>query len=405
MTKLKSKTYLMQIITVILLFIFMFFPTSKNGELYGTTYMILVWGIIFFLVVILSFINKIHFEKMIISIILLNLYMIVVTLLAQQKYSNYHISLARIIPILTLIIVTFIEIKNDLKFSYMEKLLHVICLSTIFINIGILLKNANIVSFMSNNYNQYYDLVAYYSYVYGSKPVMTFGVHTYASYFYFIFFVLCYFTYEKTNKKIFLIYCLFFCVFCFFLISTTAIIYFILMILFLLKKLLKNINKNKIFFLLFFLISISLVLLLNYNTVFEKLLVNFTNGNNSFISRYSSNSVFNENFKVITSSLGIGYNIIDNLNIGYSDSGYIVYLTMGSIPLMLFIYYRLYKFIVNNIERKYRGIIIFIIFSFEIALPATFNYRFIPMILFVILYFKSLSYNDNIMEEVKYAKD
>jgi len=89
--------------------------------------------------------------------------------------------------------------------------------------------------------------------------------------------------------------------------------------------------------------------------------------------------------------MGIGFCIFDNMKIGYSDSGYIVYLTMGSFPLIIIIYTRLYNFLVRNINVRYIWFILFIIFSFELALPATYSYRFPFVIVFVIYYLNNLS--------------
>lgn len=387
----KNNNRFMEIISIISLLVFVFIPTSHLGIIYGVTHTICVWAISTILVIIVGRINKVDYSNLIIEQILVNLYMLIVTLIAQYKYDDYHVSLARIAPLIVLIYASHIKIIKIPSFTLMKKLLHFFCIVCIVINVSILLNNTPVIKFICNNYNQYFDLALHYSILVGHKPVMTFGVHTYAAYFYFIFFILCYYTYERTKENIFLLYSLFLCIFCFFLVSTTAIIFFCMMILFYIYKLSKKMNTKNLILLSVILISILCVVIFNYSDISKRLLKNFTGGENSFISRYSEQSVFLTNFEIITTSLGIGYNVIENMNVGYSDSGYVVYLTMGSIPLMIYVYYRIYQMLKMNIMEPYKKILIAIIFAFEVALPASFNYRFIFMLYFVVCYLNALS--------------
>lgn len=394
-SKSTSKKIIMNIISVICIFIFFLLPTSNNGEIIGVGRVIFVWSILSILVIIIGLVNEIKYTNMTIFYFLLLGYMIIVTLLAQKNFDLYHISLARIAPIVVLTYVSFIKIINIPSFSLMKNLLHFFCIICIIWNLGIMFNIDNIIKFTYNNYSQYVDTALYYSVLIGHKPVMSFGVHTYASYFYFIFFLLSYYTYEKLNKRIFLFYSIMLTIFCLFLVSTTSIIFFVAMVIFLIYKTLKKCNTKRALIILFFMVVLVFIIASNFNTLYEKLYKNITGGENSFISRYSNNSVFVENFKIISSSLGIGFNVIDELELGYSDSGYIVYLTMGSIPLLVMVYYRLYKFLDANINNKYKKAIMLIIFSFEFALPASTNYRFIVMILFVICYLNALTLKSN----------
>lgn len=396
-TRLRSKKMYIAIIVSIIVFIFL--PTSAGGNIYGVSHTILVWTIAAIMAVYIGVINRVNYSNMIFTLVSLMLYMVIVTLLAQIKYSNYHVSLARIAPLIVLIYFSFIKIRYFPDSKKMRILLQVICIILIIWNLGIMMNISPIIDLTYNNFNQYFDLAVHYSVIEGHKPVLTFGVHTYASYFYFILFILCYYTYERENKKIFLVYALFLTLFCLFLLSTTAIIFFVCMLGFLGYKFAKKLNGRKLFFLIVVLCILGAVIYMNYPMIYAKLYKNFTSGENSFISRYSKNSVFTTNFKIVLSSLGIGFNILEGMDIGYSDSGYIVYLTMGSIPLLLTIYYRLFIFLKNNISADFRKILIFVIFAFEVALPASFNYRFTFMLYFVICYLNSLSTGGQINEK------
>ena len=397
----KYNNKIMNIISMMSLFLFAFIPTSINNNRFGLPFLLFVWALSLVMTIVVGINNKIDFKRMIIGMIVINLYMLIVTFYAQTIYDNYHVSLARIAPLVMLFFASYIKIVKFPSYRLMKYLLNIFCICCIIINIGILLKISFITDFINNYYNQYYDLASFYSVTYYHKPVMTFGVHTYASFFYFIAFILCFYTYQKTEKKIYLFYALSLCIFCLFLVSTTAIIYFICMVMFLIFNISKKLTKNKMACLFIGFFAILVLIVNNYSMLSERLIDNFTSGESGFISRYSGDSVFEENFKIITSSIGIGYNIIDDLEISYSDSGYIVYLTMGSVILMAFVYYRVYMFISKNVPSQYRSILLFTIFSFEVALPATFNYRFIYTMFFVICYLNALAYSEKNVENSK----
>lgn len=392
---------LMNIILVICLFMVALLPTSSNGELFKLNHEIFVWSVSVIVVIVVGLINKVKYRNMIIFFAFLLSYMMIITLVAQKNFNNYHISLARIAPMIVLVYISFIEINYIPKISFMEKLLHFFCILCIIWNLGIIFNSDKITNFTLNNYNQYYDMATVYSITLSHKPVMSFGVHTYASYFYFIFFILSYYTYEKLHKPVFLFYSIMLTIFCLFLVSTTAIIFFIYMVLFIMYKLFKKYNVKRILALLLLIVLLTFIIGHNFSDLYDKLYKNITGGNNSFISRYSRDSIFTENFKVISSSMGIGFNIIDDLDLSYTDSGYIVYLTMGSIPLLIMIYYRIYKFLCTNVNSEYRKIFMLAVFLFEFALPASINYRFGFIMIFAICYLNALTAKTKELEESK----
>lgn len=380
----------MNIICVICLIIFAFMPTSQNGVIFGLQRTILVW-LTSTIVCILSLLhNRASYGKIVLSFFFCLTYMTIVTLAAQTRYSEYHVSLARIAPLMVLLLLVEIRFCRIPSSKVMLFLLNAFSIIAIVWNAGIMMRFQPITDFTYNWYTQYFDLAVYYSVIQSAKPVMTFGVHTYAAYYYFIFFLLCLFTYEKTHKDRYLVYAVCFMGFSLFLVSSTAIIFFFIMAAILSFRLIKD-GRRKTFILFLAALAIMVVILIkNSDYLYQKLYYNMTNGQNSFVSRYSSNSVFTENMKVITSSLGIGFNIIDELQLGYSDSGYVVYLTMGNVPLMLYLYYKLYYFLRFNIPAVYRKSIILVVLLFDFALPATFQYRFSFSIIFVIEYLKML---------------
>ena len=373
-------------------FICIFMPTSRNTEIFQTSSVIFVWGMLIVAAGLVVIYNPVNTNHMLLAMIFINSYMIIVSLLASFQFSQTRISLARIVPVISLIFILSMRIDIYPRFDFMRFLLHIVSIAAIIWNIAILFGVQTVLDFTYNNYNQYYPLCGYYQVILGHKPVMSFGVYTYAAYFYFMFFICAFATYKLHNKVVYLVYAVAYCVFCLLLGSASSIIFFGVMLVFLVKELGKRVNASRLVLIAFVTIIISIVAIQNYAEIYDKVLYNFTNGNNGFIGRYSSVSSLSENFKVITSSLGIGYNIIGNIDLSYSDSGYVLYLTMGSIPFAISIYYLLYKFMKYNF-RIYSKMLMFIVFGFELALPATFNYRFSYMMIFVICYLGSLEYD------------
>lgn len=385
-----KKTFATNILCVLALTMFAFCPTSSNTVIYGLGRTILMWAVASIVVVVFALIGRINWGRLVLSLYFCMAYMVIVTLIAQIQFRSYHVSLARIAPLVVLLVLFEARVEKHPNFKLEIVLLNIFSICCIIWNVGIMLRIPDFQLFTYNNFNQYFDTALFYSVIENAKPVMSFGVHTYASFFYFIFFLLSYYTYEITEKRKYLLYCVAYIGFTLFLVSTTAIIYCFVMFIILGYKLLKRKQRKEFVWLLAFLAVAIFVLLWNFDFLYGKIYTNMTNGQNSFISRYAAESVFTENVKIIKSSLGIGFNILDDVNLGYSDSGYVVYLTMGNFPLMAYVYYKLFSFLKKNIPHKYFGAIAAVIYSFEFALPASFQQRFPFLIIFVIGYLKSL---------------
>ena len=381
--------YLIDLLVVVNVFFNIFLPTSKNKVIYGVDRLIFVWIILLLEVFILLINNKVHKLRLVSSIIGINIYMIIVTMLAKDTYPDARVSLARIVPILSLLVLCSIKIESYPKIVFLKGVLNFVSIVAIVWNVLIILRVPQVIDFTYNNYNQYYDACGYYQLVLGHKPVMSFGVHTYASYFYFLLFILCYATYRIQSETLYMFYCYMYALFCLFCVSTTSIIFFLIMILVFVSDF-KRFVSVRTFALIMVVFAAGLVIVyFNFSDIYARVYQNITGGGHGFLARYSTSSVFDVNFNVIRSSLGIGYNIIPSLELRYSDSGYIVYLTMGNIPLMIAIYYNVIKFIHDNV-RVFKILVMIAVLGFELGLPGTFNYRFSYFIIFVVLYLGAL---------------
>lgn len=386
-SKIKSK--IGGFLIVIALFMFAFIPTSNNTIIYGNNWIVLVWLILSIFVITISWVNKFDNDNIFILVFLLLLYIIIVTFIELVTNINARISIARIAPIMSLFYLSSIKITQNVSYKLMERLLDILCITIILWNVFIIIDYELVKEFTRNNYSQYYANALYYSMLRG-KPVMSFGVHTYASYFYLLTFYLSFISALKTKKIKYYIYCSFIVVFTFLLASNTSLIYGIIMLVMLFILLI----HKPIFMGLFFTIVIGVLISFApyLSNIYSMMRQSELNG---FLARYTGeHTVFDNNIEVIKNSLGIGFTIPDNLQLGYSDSGYMVYMTMGNIPFTIGLYFLIFKFLKKNLSRKNFWFICFIVFSFEIALPATFSYRFPFVIIFVIYYLRSLENNN-----------
>ena len=390
-----SRTTLIDKITVIIaIFIIAFYPTSVGGQIKGSDSAIVCWLLVLALIIILALRNSYNYVKLCTGDLFFVIYMLIVTLLAQTLFTGCRMSIARIAPVMAFVLFTNLSFRRVPPKQFMGKCLTVFSTIIVVWNALMLFGNEAVKQFTLNNFSQYYQSALYTAIYFNNKPVMTFGVHTYASFYYFLLFILHFFTYEYDKKKLHVFFMLIFTAFTILLFSTTSLIYSMFMIGIFIAKFSK---RTKLEFIMAIIVVIvgAILISANINILYEKYIANLTSINNGFNSRYLNQSLFKNNIKVITSSLGIGFNIVDSLEIGYSDSGYILYLTMGSLPMAFYMYYSLWKYIRYNIPSKYFKIISVILFSFEVALPASFNYRYVPTLAFLALYCKSIIENND----------
>ncbi len=370
-------------IPILSMIMFAFFPTSFAGKIGGNLYMIVLWSLVALFELFVIFTNAVNIDKLRLVLFTL-LYMVGVSAIQLCTNEWARLSIARIAPMMLLLLSMAITIKYISDFSVMEKLIDFFLVICIIWNTGILLQLSPVVKFTEFFYSQYYENALYYSMLY-RKPVMSFGVHTYAAFYYFLMFLCNYGLAKRRGKKKDYICCLIYIMFTVFLTSNSSLIYAVIMLvmyLFLLRK--------KVHILLGMFFGGFLLLWQNSDLILQNYAAFLTDGKSGFRGRYIGNNSFGENLEVIKNSLGIGFCILDDKNLVYTDSGYIMYLTMGGIVLAAILYFLLVLFVKDNIPKAYRLFILFLIMSFEVAVPGTFNYRFIFALIFAVYFFKAL---------------
>jgi len=270
-----------KLIPLLALIMFTFIPTSHNSEIFGIIWTLTVWIIIVIYISYVGLFNRINYNLFIRGLVFIIIYVGSITIFTLIRNNDARLSIYRIAPVLSLIYLTSFKI-NDYKISqrYMRRLLDIFFIAMLIWNILILLGSDFIKEFTINNYSQYYEKALEYTFYY-KKTVMSFGVHTWASYFYIIMFYLSYVTAIRTGLMRFYIYCGFTVFFTVFLTSNSSLVYGIIMTIMLLWLL----RKKPI--VLFSILGIIIIVIFNmWETLWERYKFITQSDTNGLIARY-----------------------------------------------------------------------------------------------------------------------
>lgn len=367
-----------------LFFMFVLMPTSTNGALPQLSRIIIDWAILSMAILIcMRFYSQVNWNHMVIVILTLG-FMMIVTLISNFYDPNGNFSLARLAPILCFLAMSLISIDTVIPIKLVKFTVHFFMSVFIIWNLLIISNNAAIQEFTIDNYTQLYESAVSNMFI-KSRPVMSFGIYTFASYFYFIFFLVIRSLLKLTGKKIYLVYLILILIANIMLFSNTAFIFSLIMSYYIFSTF---DNKHaKLLFVVFILLG-GFYILSSFN-FWEYYLESFYSKQNGFRGRYLESGTLNLNLDYLKDKFYIGFNIVKNIT--YTDSGYILYYTMGGPVLLLVMYYCFFKFSRNNFTPNY---LLFFIptMIFEIALPIMIYYKFIYASLFFALSYRSIQY-------------
>lgn len=366
---------------------FFVFPTSYSGTIYTVEQVILSWSILSICIVVFLISNTINHKSIMIVLFML-IYMIIATAFANFS-SGYEVSVARIAPVLCASLLFSGQIKRGISFKYFERSLHIMCLILIVWNILTMINNKVFFDFVVRFYTQFYNDATEGQLLQG-KPVFTFGVHNVAAFFYMQFFLLCKAVYDHNRKQIFLFYMVAVFIFTLMLKSTTSFGYSVIMLLILFFMTRHN-KKIRNLFLLGILIGTGIFIA---SPMFETYKIMIFSETNGFIPRYfGETTIFSNNMKILHNNvLGIGFTIPRGELVAYfADSGFLVYLTMGSIFFVFTMYYLFYMYVKNNFIEKYRFIFLLTVILFELSMPSFLYLKGIYFYLFAAYFYNSLT--------------
>jgi hypothetical protein len=230
------------------------------------------------------------------------------------------------------------------------------------------------------------------------KPVLTFGAHSIAGFFLFLFFWMNLASYERLKKPFYLWFAVIYTVFSAFLFSFTALFFFTLEMAFLIRILLQKGWKVTLGVVLVPLAAAAIIFssvgsigedwkynLLEYSTSF------LSSTDNGLIGRYSSSGVLAPNLAYFRDHPLTPVGLSNPSTLVFVDSGPLVYLLRGSYPLMLLIYVGLFLFLKQNLLNKRHFIVLFgAIAVFEVGFSILTYVRMLYLLPFVIIYLNGL---------------
>lgn len=370
-------------------------PTSWDGQIFEPWRLVVLWGLSGVLVLSMALLGGVEHRAAIFSLTTF-VYLVAVTILAiTHFFPDARLSLARLIPILVVLGMFALKFPNLTSGQrVIIRGFDALMIALTAINLGIILRIPFVHDFVISLYSQYYP-EAIVNAMYYAKPVFVFGVHSYASWAYMLLFVLSFYSWRTLRSKRYLIYGSLLLLFTLALRSQSALVFAAFMIGLAAfetfrelrphwKRLGSRARSLAIFAVFLTLGSMGSFVILNYGPS----LASATNG--VFVRYGAGLDYFEANLEVITSSPGIGFTIVDSMPIVYSDSGPIMYATMGHIPFVLAFYGLLAWMAWRNVAQGARIAVIATLLLFEFALPATFNVRFPGMFVFVIGYLSAI---------------
>jgi hypothetical protein len=371
---------------IIILFVF-FYPTSSGGVQYAETnmrYIYTYYGIAICTALVYMITNGINVKRGT-KMVLLFVYLSITTILARFSISGQFV-IARLVFTIIPAIVLSVDTEKELDNKVVLTILELITIIILIWNIGLIFNLQPFTSITNDRYSQFNSFTTSV-FVSMKRPIFTFGVYSYSAYFYSGLFVIwiAAIRRDKRSKIRYYFYEIMLIIYQLLLRGSTALMLGGVMI----YTLLKTLNKRKwglLIIPIFLVLGTYYINSLNYD--WNRMIIGTES--NGFFSRYFGN-VFVGNFEAIkTTIFGIGWTVIRSMNIRYTDSGYIVLATMGSIIMPVLLYWNLHGAIKNNLPVNIRKILFAYCMLFEIALPSLLYPRAVIFLGFVFISIRSI---------------
>lgn len=363
------------------------YPTSIGGVINrNLTMLIAVITMLLFalLIVIFKNINKLFLS----SLLIINFILWFATLM------NNGVTIERSVAIFFLL-VTFMYCLNLKQLKLSKNVLKIFNLvNFILITIGffMIFGNVPIGKMLINYYSDFYpELVP--NMVERGKPVISFGTHSIAAFYMFLFFFLNFKTYQTLNKKIYFLISLVYLYFCLELKSNTGLFLLIFGILILFYSI-----KNKGIFLLKALLPLIATVLLFHEEINNfwlnlqaEIIMTASSQDNGFLGRYVG-GIQSKNLEFILNNpfnaIGFSSNSSDFV---LFDSGLVSTAIRGTIILSVIMYLTLFLFFKKNLINKRMAVFMFFIFFiFETGFNNLYYFRTIMLLPFIIIFLNYL---------------
>lgn len=352
---------------LLIIMIVFFYPTSKEGTITTdvsdkSVYIYYAFCVLIIFLLVLQHSCSVKRTTISLGIVVF----LFLSTLAGVNILSGRFAIARFLYVIISLAIFSLNYKPNLSSKFVLTSLTIITGVLCLWNWALVAKVPLIANITKETYSQFVFYTTS-TFVDSGRPIFTFGIYSYCAFFYAMLFIVWAYILDKKllDKKICYFFILNLLAFQFLLRSSTGLLLGSVMGYFFLKDL-TNRKTGVIFSIIFLIAGAVFIYYQDYN--WQRLIIG--NSNNGFVSRYLG-TLFTDNFVAISNTIiGIGYCIIDNLHITYTDSGYIVLATMGGIMLPFVMYYIVYMCINSNLERRYSVRMFMLFMLFEFALPA-----------------------------------
>jgi hypothetical protein len=270
-------------------------------------------------------------------------------------------------------------------------------IANLLLGIGLVLNIPLIDQFFLTWYNDFYPDLLNNMVVWYDKPVLTFGSHSIAGLFLFLFMYVNHQAFLNTQKRNYLICALIYVALLWFLQSVTSLLLCAAAIIYILYTFRPRTHVS-----LWRWIMVILVLVISTSLMFQKLTTSlneintlayeiFTSPQGGFLGRFSANGNLINNFHFFNESWyrPAGFRTSEDLFFG--DSGPVEYMLRGSFALLFAVYMGLYLFLRNNLRSRRQALFLFAtILITEVGFTHLKYFRLVGFLPFVVVYLNSL---------------
>ncbi len=274
--------------------------------------------------------------------------------------------------------------RKTIESKFLDYVFDVTCFLLIIVGILIVIKNDFIGQFLKTYYANHYEWL-YPDMLNRRKAVTFFGTHSLACYYYFILWWLADYRmkYKKDIKTLIIIIGMIFLIIMCKSISALLCVGIIITIYCI--RLLKKKSKTSIIILSIGLVIILITICVNWPIIYEIL----ASKSNGLLGRFGSEGNLNPTLKYMMFKIPLGLCNIDNLWL--TDGGFFMNFVRGGILLVIVYFLAFYKFLSRNIlDKSYRNILFISIMLFEVGFQVTMSMRSFMIIIFAVIYFRSL---------------
>jgi len=370
-----------------------YFPTSI-GEQFSTALL----GISYLLSLALLFLLFLEAEDRPSFLVCVSLLSIVPLLLVFTYTSGLHTYTFGALGGFAVLSALLITNLREVRFPpYLFHLCILVNILNILVGIAILAGSDLLGRFLVTHYSIYYpELVS--NMLFYRKPILTFGTHSIAAFFLYLFFYANLQTYRLKGKKLFLIFALCYLILTAFLLSVSGLILAAVGALQLFWFLWSSVRRRwfwggALLAVLGLIAGFQFLgsIVKNWADVREGAKAIITSSDGGFLGRLASGGTLRYSIEYLRYHPFSPVGVSDKEGLMFQDSGLVEYLLRGSVILVFLVYGGLFFFLRRSVLSKGDAQWLFlVILGFELGFTALTNFRALYLLPFLIVYLNGL---------------